>query len=126
MLVGEGDEDGAHRLLAGVPSDSLLRSDARFLEVENAWADRQLSEAQKLHDEEQRARLLTEVTKSGADEARRSQARSLLAALARPSAANTKKPSASKPPAATDGATPPATLAPAPPPTSSEVLPHRY
>jgi serine/threonine-protein kinase len=77
-LIRQGDAVAAHGLLSDVPSDSPMRVDVRFAQVENAWADLQLSKAEGESDPTQRRRTLSEVVASGADEARRMRARSLL------------------------------------------------
>jgi serine/threonine-protein kinase len=86
-LVQEGDVSGAHDLLTKVARESPLRSDERFTQVENAWADRHLSEAENSQEPEKTAGLLAEVMDSGADESRKRRAQTLAS----------KHPSAGKP-----------------------------
>jgi hypothetical protein len=118
--VRAGDLGGAHRLLADVASDSPMRADKRFAEVENAWAERQLTAAQGERDEGEKARMLTEVTKSGADEAMRKRASSMIDAMSKPRTAG--KGGGEAKVKAAPKAEPPATAAPQPTP----VLPQRF
>jgi hypothetical protein len=112
-LARQGDVVAAHRLLADVPSDSPMRVDVRFAEVDNAWADLQLSKAEGENDPDQRRRMLSEVVASGADEARRTRARSLLepSSPVRPGAKGAKPVAPSK--TAVSEPTKPAEAAPA-------------
>ena len=81
-----GDMTAAHGLIANVPFDSPMRAEKRFAEVENAWAERQMSEAQGVRDDTEKARMLNEVIKSGADDALRTRARGLIEAMSKPRA----------------------------------------
>ena len=123
--VRDGDVDAAHRLLAVVPDDSPLRSDEKFIEVENAWADHLLAAAENERNRVEKARMLTEVAKSGASEERRKRARALLEAMPRSTG---KSAGGSAPPKSTRPE-PPEPAAPAttkPPATSTGALPSRF
>ena len=126
-MVGEGDLEAAHRLLVDLPNDSPLRSDERFMEAENAWADLQLSKAEKERNVVEKATMLIGVTKSGADETRKARAKGMLEAMSRtPSSGKAGKTGKGSPPKVAPPATTKATAPSGKPPKSTGALPPRY
>ena len=124
-MAREGDVEGAHELLADVPDDSPMRSDEKFIEVENAWADRWLAAAESERNSVDKARMLNEVVQSGANDARRTRARALLDAMSRPRSAG-KTAGPSTPPKSTRPPEPEATATTKPPTPSTGSLPSRF
>jgi len=73
-----GDPYKAHEGIAGIAVDSPLRKDKRFIEIENAWADKVLKAVPAEPDLEKRREMLKGVLESGADESYRTSAADML------------------------------------------------
>lgn len=120
-LLADGNTQAAHTLLAEVPT--ALRFDERFLNVENAWADRQLGEAVRASSDTDKFRMLAEVVQSGADDTRRERARTLLDAIPKRVPSQKTKGSAAEPKSTGNS---PESDTPPPASTPSGRLPSRF
>lgn len=77
----DGDIQGAHDGVASTPKDSPLRKDKRFVEIENAWADKMLAAVKAESDTDKKRSALKAVLESGADESYRNTAVEMLGDL---------------------------------------------
>jgi pSer/pThr/pTyr-binding forkhead associated (FHA) protein len=91
-LKQDNDIDGAHDGVAGIGKDSPLRKDKRFIEIENAWADKMLASMKKESDADKKRAALKAVLESGADESYRNSAVEMLSDLEKGADAGAPKP----------------------------------
>lgn len=80
-LKQDGDAYKAHAGVVAISKDSPLRKDKRFVEIENAWADKVLKAVPAETDPDKRREMLKEVLESGADESYRTSAADMLGEL---------------------------------------------
>jgi pSer/pThr/pTyr-binding forkhead associated (FHA) protein len=77
----EGDAAAAHLAVKDVPKDDPIRKDRRYVEIENAWADRAIAAVKDEPAVEKKKALLGEILASGADASYRTTAADLLESL---------------------------------------------
>jgi pSer/pThr/pTyr-binding forkhead associated (FHA) protein len=81
-LLGKGDVDGAHQKALEIPENSAAREDAKFAEIEGAWADRLFAEAEAQKDLAEKRKLLNRIaTTPSVDSGRRKKALELMQAV---------------------------------------------
>lgn len=117
-LKQDGDPVAAHAEVKSITKDSALRKDKRYVEIENAWADKMIASIKAETDIPKKKGILTEILASGADESYRTHAADLLAELEpkpAPSTSDTVVPE----PEPTTTVAPTATTAVKPPPTAT-------
>ncbi len=114
----DGDAVAAHAQIKDFDKASPLRKDKRFVEIENAWADKAIASIKDEPDADKRKRVLTDVLQSGADESFRTTAANMLGELDTPplpsDTVKSPDPTATHPTVVT--ATPPKTATPPPTP----------
>jgi ABC transport system ATP-binding/permease protein len=111
-LKQDGDVMGAHDGVLTITKDSPLRKDPRYIEIENAWADKTIATVKDEESIDKKRAILKTVLQSGAEESYRTTAADMLGELDKGFDGGTVAP----PP--THTAVPPtATTAPKPPPT---------
>lgn len=101
-----GDPFKAHEAVAQVGKESPLRKDKRYIEIENAWADKVLKAVPAETDVDKKRSLLKGVLESGADESYRTSAADMLGELDKEPDAGAIEP-VPTPPTATTAKPPP-------------------
>ena len=81
LKLKETDPFAAHEAVSDIGKDSPLRKDPRYIEIENAWADKFLKQLEVEPDETKKRDGLKAVLESGADQSYRTSASDMLAAL---------------------------------------------
>ncbi len=118
-LKQDGDAFKAHASVAAIGKDSPLRKDKRFVEIENAWADKVLKAVPAETDPDKRREMLKGVLESGADESYRTSAADMLGELDKgPDAAIEVVPTHTAAPTSTTAKAPPTATTAAPTATS--------
>lgn len=77
----DGDALGAHDDVKTFAKDSPLVKDKRYVEIENAWADKTIAAVKAEPDVDKKKGLLKDVLNSGADESYRTTAADMLSEL---------------------------------------------
>lgn len=80
-LKQDGEIEAAHEAVAGYSKDSPLRKEKRFVEIENAWADKMIAAVKAEADADKKRAALKLVLESGADESYRNTAVEMLGDL---------------------------------------------
>lgn len=81
QLKKDGNVAGAHEAVAKFSKDSPSRKDKRFLEIENAWADKAFESLKAEPSVDKKRAILEAILESGADESRRTTAADMLGDL---------------------------------------------
>ncbi len=111
----DGDVVAAHEGVLTITKDSPLRKDPRYIEIENAWADKAIASVKDEESVDKKRAILKSVLQSGAEESYRTTAADMLGELDKGFDAGPVAP------VPTHTAAPTATTTVKPPPTSTVV-----
>lgn len=124
-LKQDGDVMAAHEGVLTITKDSPLRKDPRYIEIENAWADKAIASLKDEESIDKKRAILKSVLQSGAEESYRTTAADMLGELDKGFDAGpvAPQPTHTAPPTATTAVKPPPTNTVAPTATTAKPPP---